>query len=127
MGFGKSLDEGSKVSRPKTSDEVRDEFMNACRDSVDYWASSGIPSHYSIHDRLSGLLHSLLVIVDGSSGSFDCSLDLVCRPHPDDKEYSISEDEDWVEDGTVLNDEHMLHELLYGDGHGERWEKVKND
>jgi hypothetical protein len=34
------------------------------------------------------------------------------EPHPESKEYDISNDENWVEPGQVINDDVMLHELF---------------
>jgi hypothetical protein len=84
--------------------------MDQCRELTRYWA--GVEDR-TVEERLSGLLHSILVIIDGQSGGFPCALDLVCRPHPEDKAYHIIEGEDWIEDGTVLNADVLLHELLY--------------
>jgi hypothetical protein len=58
-----------------------------------------------------GLVHSMLARLDGSAGG--PTLNLVARPHPDDKAYHQSLGEDWIEDGTVLNADVLLHELLY--------------
>lgn len=54
-------------------------------------------------------------IIDGISGGFPCSLDLVCRPHEDDMKYNIENGDDWIDGGTVIND-CMLHELVLKDG-----------
>ena len=67
----------------------------------------------STRERLDGLLFSFLVTIDGSSGGFPVGLDLTCRPHPNNKSFYQSEGEDWIEDGTVLNSDVMLHECLY--------------
>jgi hypothetical protein len=35
------------------------------------------------------------------------------EPHPDDKQYNIDNGEQWVEDGQIINDDVMLHDLYY--------------
>jgi hypothetical protein len=107
--------------RARTAQELRDDFMDTCRDLADYWASPQVPRE-TCHERLQGLLHSLLCLIDGVSGEWP-AFDLVARPHPDDKAYHQAEGENWIEDGTVINDT-MLHELLYVAGRPDRWGKV---
>jgi hypothetical protein len=100
-------------ARAKTAEELQDDFMAQCRILVHYWDTvKDVPQR----ERLSGLLHSVLVMIDGQSGGWECALDLVCRPHPDDKAYHIDEGSNWIEDGTILNDTDLLHELLYQHG-----------
>ena len=94
------------MSRAKTAEEMRDMLLAHFRNLTHYW------SHQEMSDKekLDGLLHSILVALDGHAGGFPCSLDLVCRPHPDDKQFYIDEDEDWIEDGMVINDDVLLHD-----------------
>jgi hypothetical protein len=99
------------MSEARSPEDIRADFIAQCKVMVNYWDNDSRTPDTSA--KLSGLLHSILVIIDGSSGGFPVGLDLVCRPHPDDKAYLQSEDEDWIEDGTVLNADVMLHELLY--------------
>jgi hypothetical protein len=84
--------------------------MYSCRSYADYWASPAV-DRATCHERLQGLVHSILCIFDGVSGGMP-AFDIVARPHPDDKEYHRQNGENWIEDGTVINDA-MLHELLY--------------
>ena len=94
--------------RARTPEELRDHFMDTCRALADFWA--GVEER-TCHERLTGLVHSILCIFDGVNGGLP-AFDIVASPHPDDKEYQRSEGEDWIEPGTVINDT-MLHELLY--------------
>jgi hypothetical protein len=109
----------------RTPEELRDEFMDTCRATADYWATTdakhqdGTP--YSCHERLSGLVHSILCIFDGVSVGLP-AFDITAQPHPDDKEYHRSEGEDWIEPGTVIND-CMLHDLLYREDLPGVWHK----
>lgn len=98
------------MSAARTPESLREDFMGSCREIARYWAGPLVEEH-SVEERLSGMLHSILPLIDGQAGM--PALDLVCRPHPDDKEFHQAEGEDWVEDGTVLNADVLLHELLY--------------
>lgn len=102
------------MSEPRalTTDEMRQAFLEQCRTLTEYWARPSVAPEYDTRQRLSGLLHSILCVIDGASAGFNCALDLVCRPHPDDKAYQQQQGDNWIEDGTVLNGSAMLHELL---------------
>lgn len=94
--------------KAKSKEELRNDLLSHFNCLVNYWSNVEGSDKY----KLEGLLHSLLTTFDGCSGGFPCAIDLILRPHPDDKQYSISEEEDWIEDGTILNDDVMLHEIL---------------
>lgn len=104
------------MSEARTAGDLRDDFMDACRTVADYWADPAVVVAYSCRKRIEGALHSWLCLIDGASSAFPCSLDLVARPHPDDRAFDQAEGEDWVADGTVINESDMLHELLYNRG-----------
>ena len=95
------------------AEALQRQFIDHMRWLARHWATT--PGGGSVQERLDGLLHSVLATIDGS-GDFPCRLDLVCRPHPDDKAYHIAQGEKWAEDGTVLNAGVMLHELLRDPG-----------
>lgn len=106
--------------KAKTAEKIRADFLDTCRATVDYWAGPQV-DRGTCHERMSGLLHSLLCIFDGVSGGMP-AFDIVARPHPDDKEFHRGEGEDWIEPGTVMNDA-MLHEMLYRPDLGGVWHK----
>lgn len=103
----------SDTPRARTAEELRDDFMDACRNLADYWAGDAVAGQ-SCRERIQGALHSWLCILDGVSGDMP-GFDLVAQPHPADKEFHISEGEDWTEPGTVISDT-MLHEILFHRG-----------
>lgn len=105
---------GGNEPRAQTAEEIRDRFMNTVRAAVDSWASDSVQRD-TVHERLSGLAHSLLCMIDGSNMGLP-AFDLVASPHPDDKAYHQGEGENWIEPGTVINDGDCLHELLYDRG-----------
>jgi hypothetical protein len=65
--------------------------------------------------RIQGALHSWLSLIDGVVGGMH-GFDLVAVPHPDDKEFCRGEGKNWSEPGTVINEQDMLNDLLYGRG-----------
>lgn len=96
------------MSKAKTKDEMLSDFISAVNCVADYWSRV---ENISNKDRCHGVKHSILTIIDGMSGSFPCAIDLVLRPHPDDKQYYIDDGEDFIEDGMVINNDVYLHEV----------------
>ena len=66
----------------------------------------------SVEDRILGFTHSLLATIDGTGMIFP-SIDLVLRPHPDDKAFHSKEGENWYRNGMAFNASTYLHEILY--------------
>lgn len=97
------------MSKAQSPDDLRDRFLNELRGLVAYW--DGLPNLTS-KQKLDGLAFSVLGLLDGCTPDFP-AVDLVMRPHPDDKAYSQERGEDWVEDGTTINEDAMLHELWH--------------
>lgn len=98
--------------RAWTAGELRDQFMDTCRAYADWWADPAHSPDSTWPERVQGLLHSLLVIVDGGNGGLP-AFKLLADPHPDDKQYHISEGENWIEPGTEITEDVSLHEQLY--------------
>ena len=76
---------GGGEPRAQTAAELRDRFMDTVRANVDYWASAQVQRD-TVQERLSGLAHSLLCMIDGSNMGLP-AFDLAASPHPDDKAY----------------------------------------
>lgn len=95
------------MSRAKTAEEALVEFLDQIRVLADYW--SNVEDH-TVKERCHGVAFSILNIIDGSS----ClpAFDLVLRPHPDDREYCIEQDENWYEYGMLVN-HCTLHDQYY--------------
>lgn len=105
------------MSKEFTDDEVRERFLRHVWTMIGYWAGengSNVPKEYDARERLSGLAHSLLCTIDGSSMALP-SFALAPMPHPDDKEYKRSAGENWYPSaGDVEHDiAGGLHELMY--------------
>lgn len=92
-----------------SKEEARNLFITHVKCLIRYWDKTDGSSK----DKLEGLAHSLFATFDGCSGGFPAAIDLVLRPHPEDKQYNIENDEDWIEDGMCINDDVCLHEILY--------------
>lgn len=77
------------MTDPYTPQQIREQFFTHIESLVDYWDRQGLSSK----DKLEGLVHSILSMIDGSSmlPAFRIAVD----PHPDDRAYFESQDEPW--------------------------------
>ena len=96
------------MSRAKTAEEVRAEFIAILKTYAAYWASLPDKSPY---ERCDGMAFSMLALLDGSAMGFP-AVDISLSPHPDDKAYCQTNGKNWHEHGMVIND-CQLHELFY--------------
>lgn len=99
------------MTRAKTAEEAREAFLDQIRTYVSYWASNNVGDK-TVRERLDGLAFSILNILDGTSSGLP-AMDIVLRPHSDDKAYCQEEGETWYEDGQTINADIMLHDLWY--------------
>ena len=103
----------SKEPRPLTAAELRERLLSDIDGLVSHWASQRLAPDYTTEQRMRGLVHSLLVYLDGQSGSSPCAYQLVadCPPEDDMKAEAIAEGLDtYVIDGTEITDGNMLHD-----------------
>ena len=96
--------------RAFTADELREQVLDHVRIMVQYWANQ---PGLDVVSRCDGVAFSILTMIDGSSSV--PPLSLVAMSSDEDKEYSVENGENWVENGTVLNDDVMLHECYYSE------------
>lgn len=92
-----------------TKEEARKAFLDHIRALATYWANV---ERQTTEERISGALFSVLSLIDGSTLTFP-AMDIVLRPHPEDKAFHKGEGEKWFKDGMVINDDVHLHELFY--------------
>tara|TARA_R110000868_G_scaffold162439_1_gene393707 strand:+ start:40912 stop:41217 length:306 start_codon:yes stop_codon:yes gene_type:complete len=92
------------MSKAKSVEEVRKEFLYQVSAISSYWAS--LPNKTEI-ERCEGVAFSILNILDGCSSL--PAFDLLVSPHEDDKQFNIDEGEDYYEDKMMINN-CMLHE-----------------
>ncbi len=78
--------------REFTSEEVRDLLLKHIVGLCHYWAHETRVT--SIEDRLQGLAFSILSALDGSSAELP-TFEVVCTPHPTDKEFHLGQGENW--------------------------------
>lgn len=104
------------MSEPRayTPDELRDHMLEQIVAYSRYWAElpdtdRATGRTKSIADRCEGVAFSILAMLDGDS--MLPGVNLVFQPHEDDKEYHISQGENWIEPGTTVSD--TLHEHFH--------------
>ena len=98
--------------RAYTAEECRERFQSHMLMLCRYWANvERRDGNETEVDRMEGLCHSIQAYLDGSTLNSP-GMDLVLRPHKDDKAYHISEGENWHEDGLVINED-PLHETFF--------------
>lgn len=98
------------MSRAYTEEEVLDEFIGQLRGIAKYW--SKVEDRTEL-EKIEGAIFSVLSSIDGVGYPF-ISMDLVLRPHPEDKDYHVENEDNYYEDGMVINDSVYLHNLFYG-------------
>ena len=99
-------------SRAITPEEGVDIFMKTLANLAHYWGTlEARDGPQTPLDRCNGLAFSILSLIDGSTLSMP-AIDLVPSPCHEDKEYAISEGENWWE-GLPINGDVMLHELWH--------------
>lgn len=107
-------------SRERTTEEVRQEFIEHIRCMVDYWERVKLEPERGTTDarrRLRGLAHSILVTLDGRSNL--PAFIVAPRPHERDKAYHQENGEDWYPENHEANVQcditGGLHDQLYED------------
>lgn len=96
------------MAREYTKEEVREQFLSRVEVITRYWDRV---EDMTSEEKLEGLAFSIMNIFDGTSSL--PAFDIVVKPHPEDKEYLIAEGENYYQDGMVINDDVMLHELIF--------------
>ena len=94
-------------SRSLTKEETQEKFLNVIRHNVDYWLNES--RIQNTKDKLEGLAFSILSILDGCGGSLP-AFKVIPMPHPDDKEFLISQGENYFPDDIDIATN--LHELF---------------
>jgi hypothetical protein len=96
------------LPRAYTTEEVTEQLMEGFVNSVRYWQTQ--PNCGTMEDRVSGVVFSVLAMLDGSQIDLP-AFDLMPSPTEEDKEYCISEGENYYDPETVIST--SLHELFY--------------
>ncbi len=106
------------MSEQYTQEEMNKMFILECLSLVDTWANV---DDRTTKGKLKGLLHSVLAMLDGEGVSMPAFM-LIPYPHPDDKTFRQSMNEDYWppfpeelntrEDIVALNGGRYLHDML---------------
>lgn len=83
------------TSKQITQDEARDKFIAHMWAMVEWWEKEDRCS--STRDRLAGLMHSFFAALDGRTLELP-GCQVIPDPHPEDREYHISNGEDYYPD-----------------------------
>lgn len=94
--------------RAYTEEELTNKLMNHIRAVVHFWGTQ-VPDQTQL-DLCEGVAFSILTLLDGDTLSLPHAT-IVFDPHPEDKQYHISQGENWVEPGTTIST--CLHEQFY--------------
>ena len=91
-------------------DHARKAVLDNMRMMSNTWAKY---PDLTVEERLNGLCFSILAMIDGVSPGIP-AIDLVLRPHPEAKEYGVTNGENYFQDGMIINDDDCyLHNLWY--------------
>jgi hypothetical protein len=94
--------------RAYTEGEVRAMFIYRMRDIAKYWAESS--RNQTVEDRCSGVVFSILALLDGVNGGLP-GFKLIPCPHESDEEYLKQRGENWFPDDVDIAGE--LHDMFY--------------
>jgi len=81
------------MSKAYTKNEVKQKLLEHIKFLVDDWGSEFM-TEKTIPERLNGLVHSILVAIDGESGSLPKFL-LIADPHEEDKAFHVAKGNDY--------------------------------
>lgn len=80
------------MSNEITRDEARHRFLEHMASLVNYWENKSRAK--TSKEKLDGLLHSILVTLDGGSGEMPSYI-VIPSPHESDKDYQIERGDDY--------------------------------
>lgn len=89
------------MSRQYTRDEVREQFLKKVASYAKYWENES--RAVTVREKLEGLAFGMLVILDGGCPDIPGFL-VIPNPHPEDKDYHISEGEDYFPFSKSIKD-----------------------
>lgn len=95
------------MSRAKTEEEIKEEFLTEVENISHYWTS--LPNKTN-KERCEGVAFSIMVLLDGCSAL--PAINMHIAPHEDDKQYYIESNEDYYKDNMMFNNS-MLHEQIF--------------
>ncbi len=102
----------SKVPRVYTADEVRTRFLTHVAGLIQYWDE--VERGGSQRERLEGVVHSILVALDGNAIALPGFV-VAPAPHPSDRAYCAKEGENFYPEAPAVECDISgeLHSLMY--------------
>jgi DNA-binding Xre family transcriptional regulator len=101
------------MSKEKTVEQIREEFLNHVRHLIQHWVRK---RDRDCEGKMEGLMFSTLALLDGVSVS-SCGFIVAPHTHPDDKNYRISQGADYYPENHKSNVKGdisgNLHDLFY--------------
>lgn len=100
------------MPRAFSPQEVQQQLLKHFCTLIEYWNSennSNVPPEYSSRQRMEGLVHSILVTLDGGSAVLP-AFDIIPLPQPEDKQYYLERGQNWYEEEPI---EPNLHEYWH--------------
>ena len=105
------------MSRAYTKEEIKEMFLKDCYNKAKFWANVDDPN-MSVEDKCMGVVHSILNIIDGTSGNTDCGFLLIPVTHETDMPYAIEQGRNYFppqtkeqEDGDIAGDDYLHHDF----------------
>jgi hypothetical protein len=93
------------MSKAITKEEAREKILACVRTIAQEWSRQGCDPLRMCE----GVAFSILAMIDGASPGVP-AMDLVLRPHPDDRAFCQNQGTDFFQEGMVINDCY-LHDL----------------
>lgn len=87
------------MSREKTMEEVREEFLGYIEMMINYWDDI---NSKNTKEKLNGLAFSILSMLDGCSASLPAFI-VAPFPHKDDKNFNIEEGNNYYPENNYTN------------------------
>lgn len=94
--------------RAWTEDEMRARFLDTVRAQVKYWQEQS--TYTDPNDRISGMAHSLLSLLDGSVGMIP-GFKLIPNAHCEDQQWHESQGENWWPEDVDINNGNLAFEM----------------
>lgn len=98
------------MSRVKTEEEIREEFLAKLRADVRYWVREAETGKTTWPEAVEGAVFSALVTFDGGTGL--PAFKIIPMPHPDDKKFAQDNDENWYPDDVDICDGELHSKFL---------------
>lgn len=95
------------MSKAYTAEEAREIFLGQIRRYISFWSRQ---KEWNEKEKLEGVADSILSIIDGVTGI--PGFNLVISTGENDKQYHIDIDEDYYENGMIINEGLYLHEAF---------------